>query len=81
VELYWLPLCAGDAIQYAAFAVESPRLISTDLTRTQLLLNLVLSFPTATWGRDELATGLVVAKRELSRQSFCEDEGTWWPSS
>jgi hypothetical protein len=47
----------GGVIQDAAVAVESPRLISTDLTRTQLLLNLLLSFPTATWGRDELATG------------------------
>jgi hypothetical protein len=44
-------------IKDAAAAVGSPRPISTDPIRTQLLLNLVLAFPTATWGRDELATG------------------------
>jgi len=41
----------------AALAVDSPRPISTDPARTQLLLDLVPSFPTASWGRDELATG------------------------
>ena len=41
----------------ASLAVESPRSINTDPARTQLLLNLVPSFPTALWGRDELGTG------------------------
>jgi len=44
-------------LENAAAAVESPRPISTDLFRARLLLNLVSSFPTATWGRDELAAG------------------------
>jgi hypothetical protein len=47
----------GGVIHDAAVAVESPRPIGTDPTRTRLLLNLVRWFPTATWGRDELATG------------------------
>jgi hypothetical protein len=47
----------GGVIADAAAAVESPRPISTDPTRTQLLLDLVPSFPTATWGRDELGAG------------------------
>jgi hypothetical protein len=47
----------GGTIKDGAAAVESPRAISTDPIRTQLLLNMTRSFPTATWGRDELATG------------------------
>ncbi len=38
-------------------AVDSPRWIDTDAGRATRLLELVSSFPTATWGRDELATG------------------------
>lgn len=41
----------------AALAVGGPRGISTDPARTQLLLDLVPVFPTATWGRDELRAG------------------------
>lgn len=44
-------------ISDARDAVESPRHIDTDVTRTQLLVNSVAQFPNATWGRDELATG------------------------
>ncbi|HWJ80909.1 MAG TPA: hypothetical protein VNS55_01625 [Nocardioides sp.] len=38
-------------------AVDSPLLVSTDPTRVERLLSLAPSFPTATWGRDELGTG------------------------
>jgi len=47
----------GGVLENSATAVESPRPISTDPFRTRLLLNLVPSFPTATWGRDELGAG------------------------
>lgn len=40
-----------------ALAVDSPRAISTDPARAQLLLALVPAFPTVTWGRDELRAG------------------------
>ncbi|MCW2766641.1 MAG: hypothetical protein JWO11_2600 [Nocardioides sp.] len=38
-------------------AVDSPRRVSTDEPRARRVLELVPSFPTATWGRDELRTG------------------------
>ena len=40
-----------------SYAVASPHGVSTDSDRVQLLLDLVPSFPTATWGRDELGAG------------------------
>ena len=40
-----------------AEAVASPRRLSTDRRRAQLLLELVPMFPNATWGRDEMRTG------------------------
>lgn len=38
-------------------AVESPRRVSTDESRARRVLDLVTSFPTATWGRDEQEAG------------------------
>ena len=38
-------------------AVDSPRRVETDAARATRLLELVPTFPAATWGRDELATG------------------------
>jgi hypothetical protein len=38
-------------------AVDSPRRVSSDPPRARQLLDLVPSFPTATWGRDEQHTG------------------------
>lgn len=40
-----------------AFAVDSPRQLSLDRGRAARVLHLVPSFPTATWGQDELRTG------------------------
>jgi hypothetical protein len=40
-----------------AEAVDSPQRLSTDLTRAEQVLSLAPTFPTATWGRDELETG------------------------
>ncbi len=40
-----------------AESVASPRRLSTDRVRAQQVLELVPSFPNATWGRDELCTG------------------------
>ncbi len=40
-----------------AEAVNSPVQVATDRARVARLLDLVPHFPTATWGRDELATG------------------------
>jgi hypothetical protein len=37
------------------FAVDSPRRVSNDEGRARRVLDLVTSFPTATWGRDEQA--------------------------
>jgi hypothetical protein len=47
----------GGVIPDEDAAVDSPRWIETDAARATRLLELVSSFPTATWGRDELATG------------------------
>ena len=47
----------GGAVPDAAFAVDSPQAVPTDVARTRLLLDLVPEFPTATWGRDELGAG------------------------
>lgn len=38
-------------------AVFSPQRLSSDILRAQWLLDLVPTFPTATWGRDEFETG------------------------
>jgi hypothetical protein len=38
-------------------AVASPRRMSSDAVRAQRVLDLVRTFPTVTWGRDELRTG------------------------
>lgn len=40
-----------------AEAVDSPRRLSTDSARAAQVLSLAPTFPTATWGRDELGTG------------------------
>jgi hypothetical protein len=40
-----------------AEAVDSPQRVSTDVGQAQQVLELVASFPTATWGRDEQRTG------------------------
>jgi hypothetical protein len=40
-----------------AEAVDSPRRLSADLIRAEQVLSLTRTFPTATWGRDELKTG------------------------
>lgn len=39
------------------FAVNSPRLLSSDRQRAELVLELAPAFPTGTWGRDEFDTG------------------------
>ncbi|KQT94918.1 hypothetical protein ASG49_04770 [Marmoricola sp. Leaf446] len=50
--------CRVDAtIPDVAGAVDSPRRVSSDRRAARTLLDLVPSFPTATWGRDELTTG------------------------
>ncbi|HSE69484.1 MAG TPA: hypothetical protein VLA97_01915 [Nocardioidaceae bacterium] len=41
----------------AADAVDSPQRLSTDPHRAARVLDLAPSFPTATWGRDEMRTG------------------------
>jgi hypothetical protein len=38
-------------------AVDSPQRLSTDPARAEQVLSLASTFPTATWGRDELDTG------------------------
>lgn len=48
--------CDG-VIPDAAHAVDSPRQLCTDPVQAQRILDLAPSFPTATWGRDELETG------------------------
>jgi len=40
-----------------AEAVASPRRLGTDAIQAQRILELVPTFPTATWGRDEMHTG------------------------
>jgi hypothetical protein len=47
----------GGVIPDVASAVGGPVPVGTDPVRADRLLDLVPSFPTATWGRDELATG------------------------
>jgi hypothetical protein len=47
----------GGTIPDVAAAVGGPVPVGTDPVRAGRLLDLVPSFPTATWGRDELATG------------------------
>ena len=48
--------CAGTIPDLVA-AVDSPRQVSTDAARARRVLELVPSFPVATWGRDEQRTG------------------------
>jgi hypothetical protein len=38
-------------------AVESPRLLSSDLSDARRLLELMMQMPTLVWGRDELGAG------------------------
>ena len=47
----------GGVIPDVSAAVGGPVPVATDLGRTTRLLELVPSFPTATWGRDELGAG------------------------
>ena len=48
---------ADGVIPDVAEAVDSPDRLSADRDRAQRLLDLVHTFPTATWGRDELEAG------------------------
>ena len=48
---------SGGVIPDVAEAVRSPRRLSVDRDRAQQVLDLVVMFPTRTWGRDELGTG------------------------
>lgn len=48
--------CNG-SIPDVAEAVASPRVLSRDVAGAQRVLDLVPSFPTGTWGRDEYSTG------------------------
>ncbi|MCW2834538.1 MAG: hypothetical protein JWN68_2491 [Nocardioides sp.] len=48
---------AGGMIPDVADAVDSPARLSADRVRAQRVLDLVHSFPTATWGRDEQEAG------------------------
>jgi hypothetical protein len=41
----------------SAFAIDGPRALDTDPVMTRRLLDLAPTFPTATWGRDELRAG------------------------
>ena len=47
----------GGTIPDLAEAVDSPRRVSSDAVRAELMLSLAPAFPTATWGRDELGAG------------------------
>lgn len=47
----------GGAIPDVSWAVESPRLLSTDRHRAARVLRLAAAFPAVTWGRDELGAG------------------------
>ncbi|MGH8824111.1 MAG: hypothetical protein ACRDVN_06515 [Jiangellaceae bacterium] len=51
------PLLAWRVIPDIADAVESPQRLSIDPARAEQVLSLASTFPTATWGRDELGTG------------------------
>lgn len=54
---YEVRCSGGGTIPDLAEAVESPRRLSSDEARAELLLTLAPAFPTATWGRDELGAG------------------------
>ena len=54
---YELRRWQNGVIPDVAEAVESPRQLSDDPRRAQMLLDLVPSAPTPVWGRDELGTG------------------------
>ena len=49
-----------------ADAVDGPQRVSSDQTRATLLLDLVASVPSLTWGRDELRTGDVWNSNSLT---------------
>ena len=50
--------CGRDGtIADLGYAVDSPRCVSTDGATSRRVLDLVASFPTATWGRDEQGAG------------------------
>lgn len=48
---------AGGVIPDLSYALGGPRRLSCDGATAQRVLDLVPTFPTATWGRDELRTG------------------------
>jgi hypothetical protein len=66
-------------------AVESPMRLSEDPRRAHLLLDLVPSVPTPTWGRDELGAGgmwnsnsviaWLIARSGLAAESICPPAG------
>ena len=47
----------GGTIPDLAACVDSPRRVGSDVAKARGVLDLVRSFPTATWGRDEQRTG------------------------
>jgi hypothetical protein len=47
----------GGVIPDVAEAVDSPRRLSANPARAEQIMSLAPTFPTATWGRDELGTG------------------------
>jgi hypothetical protein len=47
----------GGRIPDVSYAVDSPRRLETDVTRSLRLLDLVAHAPVLTWGRDELRAG------------------------
>ena len=51
------PLLASGIIPDLRYAVDSPRRVSSDESTARRVLELVASFPVATWGRDEQRTG------------------------
>jgi hypothetical protein len=59
--------CTRDGtIPDALTAVDSPRRVSTGTSRARQVLELVESFPTATWGRDEQRTGAMWNSNSLT---------------
>ncbi len=59
--------CTRDGtIPDALTAVDSPRRVSTSSSQAEQVLELVDSFPTATWGRDEQRTGAMWNSNSLT---------------
>jgi hypothetical protein len=54
---YEVRLWSGGVIPDAAEAVDSPQRLSADSVMAEHILDLAPTFPTATWGRDELRAG------------------------